>query len=187
MPRSRCVRIACDSYPVSLVTSDRRFTEGDHTFLSNAVQSFEMEMPMKKTSIRIVLLALGAAALSTSMSLSASADDNTPVTGGNGNCSTARDSAPNKHCLTKPKEGQKTGFDQFAEERAFLQAHPPTDVKVISNKQNILGGYHIWNDTVVITGPGYRIVNGVGSGLASGIGTKAGNGGSGGGRGTAAR
>jgi hypothetical protein len=75
-----------------------------------------------KTSTTFVLLALGAATLSASISLPASADDNTPVTGGNGNCSTARDSAPNKHCLTKPKEGEKIGFDQFADEQAKLNA-----------------------------------------------------------------
>ena len=75
-----------------------------------------------KTSTTLVLLALGAASLSVAMTLPASADDNTPVTGGNGNCSTARDSAPNKHCLTKPKEGEKVGFDQYADEQARLNA-----------------------------------------------------------------
>jgi hypothetical protein len=52
----------------------------------------------------------------------ASADDNTPVTGGTVNCSTARDDSGNKHCLWKPKEGDKIGFDQFADEQAKLKA-----------------------------------------------------------------
>jgi hypothetical protein len=83
-------------------------------------EKFEMEMPMKKTSTKLALLVLGAASLSAAMNLPASADDNTPVTGGTVNCSTARDSSGNKHCLWKPKEGDKTGFDQFADECAKL-------------------------------------------------------------------
>jgi hypothetical protein len=81
-----------------------------------------MEMPMKKISTKFLLLVLGAASLSATMSLPASADDNTPVTGGTVNCSTARDDSGNKHCLWKPKEGDKTGFDQFADEQAKLNA-----------------------------------------------------------------
>lgn len=75
-----------------------------------------------KMSTRVLLLALGAASLGAVAGLPASADDNTPVTNGTGNCSTARDGAPNKRCLTKPREGQKTGFDQYADEQARLHA-----------------------------------------------------------------
>jgi hypothetical protein len=76
-----------------------------------------MEMPMKKTATALVLLVLGAASVSTALTFPTFADDSTPVTGGSGNCSTARDAAPNKHCLTKPKEGDKKGYDQYANER----------------------------------------------------------------------
>ena len=60
-----------------------------------------------KKSTTFALVAIGIASLCATVALPASADDNTPVTNGTGNCSTARDQAPNKKCLTKPKEGQK--------------------------------------------------------------------------------
>jgi hypothetical protein len=76
----------------------------------------KMEIPMKKTATGLVMLVLGAASVSAALTFPAFADDATPVTGGSGNCSTARDAAPNKHCLTKPKEGDKKGYDQYAKE-----------------------------------------------------------------------
>ena len=72
---------------------------------------------MKKMSNKFALLVAGVVGSSAAITLPALADDATPVTGGSGNCSTARDGAPNKHCLTKPKEGEKKGYDQYASER----------------------------------------------------------------------
>ena len=122
MQQSGRIRIARGNDRELLIVSDRRLVGIILSSLAAQSKNSEMEMPMKKASTKLVLFALGAACLSAVMNLPASADDNTPVTGGNGNCSTARDDAPNKHCLTKPKEGEKVGFDQFADEQAKLNA-----------------------------------------------------------------
>src|SRR5262245_18530067 len=78
---------------------------------------------LMKMSTGFLLLAFSVASLS-GATLPAIADDNTAVTGGTGNCSTARDGkqASGQHCLTKPREGQKTGSDQYADEQTKLQA-----------------------------------------------------------------
>jgi hypothetical protein len=138
---------------------------------------------MKKASTKLALLVLGAASLNAALTLPASAQAKPSSSQTCDNKSTARDKVqrPDARCVNVTSE-------KYTDERAFLQAHEVTSRKVISKREEIPGGYHIWNDTVIITGPGYRFVNGVGSGLASGIGTSAGNGGSGGGRGrTSAR
>jgi len=77
-----------------------------------------------KMSTGLLLLAFSVTSLNGGVTLPAFADDNTAVTGGTGNCSTARDGkqASGQHCLTKPREGQKTGSDQYADERTKLQA-----------------------------------------------------------------
>jgi hypothetical protein len=89
------------------------------------------------TSTMFVLLTLGAANLSIATTLPAFADSNTPTTNGTGNCSTARDNANNKRCLTKPREGQKTGADQYADDREKLHsgrgsAPAPREIKAVA-------------------------------------------------------
>jgi hypothetical protein len=51
------------------------------------------------------------------LALPAFADDNTPVTNGTGNCSTARDAAPNKRCVTKIPDGKQ---DKYADQRTKI-------------------------------------------------------------------
>ena len=70
-----------------------------------------------KTSTMFVRLTLGAASLNGAVILPASADDNTPTKNGTGNCSTARDQAPNKRCVTKTPDGKQ---DKYAEERTKI-------------------------------------------------------------------
>lgn len=86
--------------------------------MCEAVQENRKGNTMKK-STTFALVAIGIASLCATVALPASADDNTPVTNGTGNCSTARDQAPNKKCLTKPKEGQKP--DQDADARTKIK------------------------------------------------------------------
>lgn len=128
------------------------------------------------------------------MNLPASADDNTPVTGGTVNCSTARDSSGNKHCLWKPKEGDKTGFDQFADERAKLGTGTggkpaPTPVpKPVATTLTSEGTGTYYSAGGYSFQPygshSYTITRG---GSSFTITTRPGPGGSGGGRGTAAK
>jgi hypothetical protein len=70
-----------------------------------------------KKSATSTLLALSAASLCAMLALPAFADDNTPVTNGTGNCSTARDAAPNKRCVTKIPDGK---LDKYADERTKI-------------------------------------------------------------------
>jgi predicted lipoprotein with Yx(FWY)xxD motif len=67
-----------------------------------------------KTSTMFVLLSLGAANLSTAITLPAFAEGNTPTTNGAG---IAQPRAMTLDRLTKPKEGQKMGADQCADDR----------------------------------------------------------------------
>ncbi|MGA7208369.1 MAG: hypothetical protein WBX78_05665 [Pseudolabrys sp.] len=76
-----------------------------------------------KTSTMFVFLTLGAASLNGAVILPASADDNTPTTHGTGNCSTARDQAPNKRCVTKTPDGKQ---DKYAEERTKIGINTAT-------------------------------------------------------------
>jgi hypothetical protein len=82
--------------------SDRRFAGSCNAFLfGNAVQEFEMEMPMKKASTKFVLLVLGAVSLSAALILPVSAQTRPSSSQNCGNASTARDKQlkPDARCL----------------------------------------------------------------------------------------
>jgi hypothetical protein len=168
MERSRCVRIARDSYPELLVTSDRRFAEGGNAFLlAMPFNNSKWKCQLKKTSTTFVLLVLGAASLNAALTLPASAQTKTPSTQTCANASTARDNRlrPDARCLMTP--------EQYVEEQNKKQALPPT----------ALGPGEVW----VPAGPRGPTVNY--NDIKSGkVGVVQGSGGSGGSRGgTSAR
>jgi hypothetical protein len=102
MRRSGRIRIERGSDRELLITSDRRFAGACNAFLfGNAVQQFEMEMPMKKASTKFVLLVLGAASLSAALTLPVSAQTKPSTSQNCGNASTARDKQlkPDARCL----------------------------------------------------------------------------------------
>jgi hypothetical protein len=138
-----------------------------------------------KTSIKLALVIFGAAGVA-AMPLAAFADDATPE-GGN-NCSNMR-TTTHSRCVHY-NEKAHDGYATQQSEKGFLKANPPTSISVNhpppkfvtdGNGQKI----DVSSDNVIIRGPGYSIINGIGFGSASVINssstnTKLGQGGSGG-------
>ena len=125
-----------------------------------------------KTSTRTTLLAFGAASLAIVIAVPASAQ-----TVAGSNCSKFRDMDKNRQCLTRATDSiLEDPSMKWNREHRFLTLNPPTSSVVVEDSK---GRPHVITD-----GPGYRIVDGVGSGAASILNTRPGRGGSGGKRST---
>lgn len=146
----------------------------------------EMEMPMKKASTKLALFVLGAASLNAALTLPASAQKSKPSDQTCDNPSTARDKVlrPDSRCVRTKSETYTDEQQAYNRLTSFLSANPPTRVTPAPGQVKVYDG-------VDRNGDPYRIVNGAhgfaGSGSASGIKFTSSNGGSGGGKGHAAR